>query len=200
MKQNVQEGGPSRSSFVQEYDGHRDDISDDGNNTTIMERETVARLHNKTFDTVEYSEYATHSSPEPEIKRQALEVDVLSNFSASPKINAEQTLIMRAQDDANNSARMNSNLDKITTNAIEIVEQITSMNNNTSELERIQRECVSMVETIKTLHAEERQLREANNFLAYRAVVMGCTAGLDGGTRRGARRKAAAKKAASTAP
>jgi hypothetical protein len=95
---------------------------------------------------------------------------------------------------------MNSNLDKITTNAIEIVERMTSNNNNPSELERIQRECVSMVETLKALHEEERQLREANNFIAHRAVVMGCTAGLDGGTRRGARRKAAAKKAASTAP
>ena len=166
-----------------------DDNDDDGNNTTIMERETVARHHNKTFDTVEYAEYATHSSPEPETKRQALEVD---DFSALPKINAEQT-------DAKFKA-MSSNLDKITTNAIEIAEQMTSMNNNPSELERIQRECVNMVETIKTLHAEERQLREANNFLAHRAVVMGCTAGLDGGTRRGARRKAAAKKAASTAP
>lgn len=172
-----------------------DDDNDDGNNTTIMERETVARHHNKTFDTVEYAEYATHSSPEPETKRQALEVDVLSNFSALPQINAEQTLIMRARDDSKLKAQK-----IITTNAIEIVEQMTSMYNNPSELERIQRECVNMVETIKTLHAEERQLREANNFLAHRAVVMGCTAGLDGGTRRGARRKAAAKKAASTAP
>jgi hypothetical protein len=57
-----------------------------------------------------------------------------------------------------------------------------------------------MVETIKALHEEEKQLREANNFLAHRAIVMGCTAGLDGGTRRGARRKAAAKKVISTAP
>ena len=69
---------------------------------------------------------------------------------------------------------------------------------NPSELERIQRECASMVQNLKTLHEEERQLREANHILAQRAVLMGCTAGLDGGTRRGARRKAAAKKAAST--
>mmetsp|Transcript_1088 Transcript_1088/g.1947 ORF Transcript_1088/g.1947 Transcript_1088/m.1947 type:complete len:108 (+) Transcript_1088:146-469(+) len=68
--------------------------------------------------------------------------------------------------------------------------------NSTSELERIQRECASMVKSLKSLHEEERQLREANHILAQRAVLMGCTAGLDGGTRRGARRKAAAKKAA----
>jgi hypothetical protein len=111
-------------------------------------------------------------------------VDVLDKLSA-------------AQDDAKfkdeESARMISNVNKIiSTNDIEIVEQITSNNNNNnpSELERIQRECVSMVETIKALHEEEKQLREANNFLAHRAIVMGCTAGLDGGTRRGARRKA----------
>mmetsp|Transcript_71 Transcript_71/g.108 ORF Transcript_71/g.108 Transcript_71/m.108 type:complete len:103 (+) Transcript_71:12-320(+) len=70
--------------------------------------------------------------------------------------------------------------------------------NDPSELERIQRECASMVKTLKSLHEEERQLREANHILAQRAVLMGCTAGLDGGTRRGARRKAAAKKAATT--
>lgn len=163
---------------------------DDDNNTTIMEREATARHHNKTFDTVEYAEDSfdtsvirlppPHPMPEPETKRQALEeVD---------------------EDDAKLKA-MNSNVNKIiTTNAIEIVEQITGNNNKPSELERIQRECVSMVETLKALHEEERQLREANNFLAHYAVVMGCTAGLDGGTRRGARRKAAAKKAASTAP
>eukprot|EP00578_Thalassiosira_sp_NH16_P004076 CAMPEP_0181138300 /NCGR_PEP_ID=MMETSP1071-20121207/34171_1 /TAXON_ID=35127 /ORGANISM="Thalassiosira sp., Strain NH16" /LENGTH=77 /DNA_ID=CAMNT_0023225123 /DNA_START=477 /DNA_END=710 /DNA_ORIENTATION=- len=57
-----------------------------------------------------------------------------------------------------------------------------------------------MVETLKDLHEEERQLREANSVFAHRAVLMGCTAGLDGGTRRGARRKAAAKKAAATTP
>lgn len=157
-----------------------DDDNDDDNNKTIMESEDVARHHNKTFDTVEYAEYSfdtsvkrpsPHSSPEPETKRQALE------------------------------EAMNSNVNKmITPHAIEIVEQITSNNNNPSELERIQRECVSMVETLKALHEEEKQLREANSFLAHCAVVMGCTAGLDGGTRRGARRKAAAKKAASTAP
>lgn len=67
---------------------------------------------------------------------------------------------------------------------------------STSELERIQLECASMVTTLKDLHDEERQLREANKIFAHRAVLMGCTAGLDGGTRRGARRKAAAKKAA----
>mmetsp|Transcript_52392 Transcript_52392/g.111324 ORF Transcript_52392/g.111324 Transcript_52392/m.111324 type:complete len:98 (-) Transcript_52392:323-616(-) len=66
------------------------------------------------------------------------------------------------------------------------------------ELERIQRECASMVKTLKSLHEEESQLREANRILAQRAVLMGCTAGLDGGTRRGARRKAAAKKAANS--
>lgn len=75
----------------------------------------------------------------------------------------------------------------------------SDMNNpSASELERIQRECASMVKTLKSLHEEERQLREANHILAQRAVLMGCTAGLDGGTRRGARRKAAAKKAATT--
>lgn len=174
-----------------------DDDNDDDNNKTIMESENVARHHNKTFNTVEYAEYSfdtsvkrpsPHSSPEPETKRQAFEVDGLSNYFSA------------AQDDAKFKA-MNSNVNKmITPHAIEIVEQITSNNNNPSELERIQRECVSMVETLKALHEEEKQLREANSFLAHCAVVMGCTAGLDGGTRRGARRKAAAKKAASTAP
>eukprot|EP00579_Thalassiosira_antarctica_P026597 CAMPEP_0202014614 /NCGR_PEP_ID=MMETSP0905-20130828/29627_1 /ASSEMBLY_ACC=CAM_ASM_000554 /TAXON_ID=420261 /ORGANISM="Thalassiosira antarctica, Strain CCMP982" /LENGTH=63 /DNA_ID=CAMNT_0048574565 /DNA_START=64 /DNA_END=251 /DNA_ORIENTATION=+ len=52
--------------------------------------------------------------------------------------------------------------------------------NDPSELERIQRECASMVKTLKSLHEEERQLREANHILAQRAVLMGCTAGLDG--------------------
>lgn len=61
-----------------------------------------------------------------------------------------------------------------------------------SELERIQRECASMINTLKDLHEEERQLKEANENFAHRALLMGCTAGLDGGTRRGARRKAAA--------
>jgi len=57
-----------------------------------------------------------------------------------------------------------------------------------------------MINTLKALHEEERQLRESNTFLAQRAALMGCTAGLDGGTRRGARRIAAAKKkAAATA-
>ena len=64
-----------------------------------------------------------------------------------------------------------------------------------SELERIKKECSSMIKTLQVLHEEERQLREANRNLAQRAMIMGCTAGLDGGTRRGARRKAAAKEA-----
>mmetsp|Transcript_38146 Transcript_38146/g.80286 ORF Transcript_38146/g.80286 Transcript_38146/m.80286 type:complete len:121 (-) Transcript_38146:120-482(-) len=68
--------------------------------------------------------------------------------------------------------------------------------NTPSELQRIQNECASMVQTLQSLHEEERQLREANQLLAQRAVLMGCTGGLDGGTRRGARRKAAAKKQA----
>ncbi len=55
-----------------------------------------------------------------------------------------------------------------------------------------------MIDTLKALHEEETQLRAANKFLAHRAALMGCTAGLDGGTRRGARRKAAAKKASAT--
>jgi hypothetical protein len=167
------------------------DLSDETSPST--ERDATVRHHNKTFDTVEYAEYSfdtsvkrlppPHPSTQPETK-QALEVDVLDKLSA-------------AQDDAKfkdeESAWMISNVNKIiSTNDIEIVEQITSNNNNNnpSELERIQRECVSMVETIKALHEEEKQLREANNFLAHRAIVMGCTAGLDGGTRRGARRKA----------
>jgi hypothetical protein len=178
------------------------DLSDE--TSPSAERDATVRHHNKTFDTVEYAEYSfdtsgkrlppPHPSTEPETKQATLEVDVLDKFSA-------------AQDDANfkveESARMISNVNKIiSTNDIAIVEQRPSNNNNNnpSELERIQRECVSMVETIKALHEEEKQLREANNFLAHRAIVMGCTAGLDGGTRRGAKRKAAAKKAASTAP
>ena len=64
-----------------------------------------------------------------------------------------------------------------------------------SELERIKKECSSMIKTLQVLHEEERQLREANKNFAQRAMIMGCTAGLDGGTRRGARRKAAAKEA-----
>jgi hypothetical protein len=55
-----------------------------------------------------------------------------------------------------------------------------------------------MIETLKVLHEEEMQLRATNKFLAHRAALMGCTAGLDGGTRREARRKAAAKKAVAT--
>ena len=64
-----------------------------------------------------------------------------------------------------------------------------------SELERIKKECSSMIKTLQVLHEEERQLHEANINFAQRAIIMGCTAGLDGGTRRGARRKAAAKEA-----
>ena len=64
-----------------------------------------------------------------------------------------------------------------------------------SELERIKKECSSMIKTLQVLHEEERQLREANKNFGQRAMIMGCTAGLDGGTRRGARRKAAAKEA-----
>ena len=64
-----------------------------------------------------------------------------------------------------------------------------------SELERIKKECSSMIKTLQVLHEEERQLHEANKNFAQRAMIMGCTAGLDGGTRRGARRKAAAKEA-----
>ena len=64
-----------------------------------------------------------------------------------------------------------------------------------SELERIKKECSSMIKTLKVLHEEEQQLHEANSNFAQRAMIMGCTAGLDGGTRRGARRKAAAKEA-----
>ncbi|KAL3821711.1 hypothetical protein ACHAXA_003269 [Cyclostephanos tholiformis] len=67
-----------------------------------------------------------------------------------------------------------------------------------TEMERIQRECASMAKSLVMMNEEERQLRTANAILARRAVVMGCTAGLDGGTRRGARRKAAAKKIASS--
>lgn len=74
----------------------------------------------------------------------------------------------------------------------------SSNNTQTSELQRIQRECASMAGALLELNEEERQLREANAFLARRAMVMGCTAGLDGGTRRGARRKAAAKKIAAS--
>ena len=70
-------------------------------------------------------------------------------------------------------------------------------NNNSVELEKIKKECASMINQLMELHEEERQLREANTNLSQRALVMGCTAGLDGGTRRDARRKAAAKKAAS---
>ena len=55
-----------------------------------------------------------------------------------------------------------------------------------------------MIQTLKALHDEEMQLRASNKFLAHRAAVMGCSAGLDGGTRREARRRAAAKKAAVT--
>jgi hypothetical protein len=66
----------------------------------------------------------------------------------------------------------------------------------TTEMERIQRECASMAASLVILDEEEKRLRIANTILARRAVVMGCTAGLDGGTRRGARRKAAAKKIA----
>ena len=73
----------------------------------------------------------------------------------------------------------------------------TEGNNNSVELEKIKKECASMINTLKELHEEERQLREANTNLSQRALLMGCTAGLDGGTRRDARRKAAAKKAAS---
>ena len=68
-----------------------------------------------------------------------------------------------------------------------------------SELDRIQKECASMVNTLKSLHEEERQLRESNHVLAQKAAIMGCTAGLDGGTRRGARRKADAIKKAAAA-
>ena len=64
-----------------------------------------------------------------------------------------------------------------------------------SELERIKKECSSMIKTLQVLHEEEQQLHEANKNFAQRAMIMGCTAGLDGGTRRGARRKAAAKEA-----
>ncbi|KAL7437586.1 hypothetical protein ACHAXH_004624 [Discostella pseudostelligera] len=74
----------------------------------------------------------------------------------------------------------------------------TSNNTTTEELQRIQKECASMIQTLKELHDEEMQLRASNKFLAHRAAVMGCTGGLDGGTRREARRKAAAKKAAAT--
>jgi len=74
----------------------------------------------------------------------------------------------------------------------------TTNNNTTEELQRIQKECASMIETLKELHDEEMQLRASNKFLAHRAAVMGCTGGLDGGTRREARRKAAAKKAVAT--
>jgi len=73
----------------------------------------------------------------------------------------------------------------------------TEGNNNSVELEKIKNECASMINTLKELHEEERQLREANTNLSQRALLMGCTAGLDGGTRREAKRKAAAKKAAS---
>lgn len=67
------------------------------------------------------------------------------------------------------------------------------------QLRRIQQECASMMETLKILHDEEMQLRASNTFLAHRAAVMGCTAGLDGGIRREARRKAAAGKKAAAA-
>jgi len=70
-------------------------------------------------------------------------------------------------------------------------------NNNSVELEKIKKECSSMINTLQELHEEERELREANTNLSQRALLMGCTAGLDGGTRREAKRKAAAKKAAS---
>ena len=87
---------------------------------------------------------------------------------------------------------------KVEENARTMSEELPT-DENPSELQRIQRECTSMVKSLKRLHEEERQLREANIFLAHRAVVvMGCTAGLDGGTRRGARRMAAARKASSS--
>jgi len=73
----------------------------------------------------------------------------------------------------------------------------TEGSNNSVELEKIKNECSSMINTLQELHEEERQLREANTNLSQRALLMGCTAGLDGGTRREAKRKAAAKKAAS---
>jgi hypothetical protein len=69
---------------------------------------------------------------------------------------------------------------------------------SSDELHRIQQECATMIQTLKALHDEEMQLRASNKFLAHRAAVMGCSAGLDGGTRREARRRAAAKKAAVT--
>ena len=80
------------------------------------------------------------------------------------------------------------------------------------ELERLKKECSGMINTLKALHDEEQRLREGNHILAQQAVLMGCTAGLDSGARRGAGRgrvkrpasassnDSAAKKAAVTKP
>ena len=56
------------------------------------------------------------------------------------------------------------------------------------ELERLKKECSGMINTLKALHDEEQRLREGNYILAQQAVLMGCTAGLDSGARRGAGR------------
>lgn len=57
-----------------------------------------------------------------------------------------------------------------------------------TELQHIQSECTSMTTTLKQLHDQEIKLRLANELLAQQAILMGCTGGLDGGTKR-ARKK-----------
>lgn len=74
--------------------------------------------------------------------------------------------------------------------AVEAKEEATHHDqHDVVELERLKKECSSMINKLKALHNEEERLREGNHILAQQAVIMGCTAGFDSGARRGAGRK-----------
>lgn len=53
------------------------------------------------------------------------------------------------------------------------------MNDDGKELGLIKRECASMIETLKKLHAEETALNDEVHQLAWTAVTMGCNGSLD---------------------
>ena len=80
--------------------------------------------------------------------------------------------------------------------AVEPKEETHNLDNQVVELERLKKECSGMINTLKALHDDEQRLREGNHILAQQAVLMGCTAGLDTGAKRGAGRGRVTKRPA----
>jgi len=76
------------------------------------------------------------------------------------------------------------------------------MDDDGKELGLIKRECASMIETLKKLHAEETALKDEVHQLAWMAVAMGCNGSLDASAnkRGNATKKTSGRKSTQSTP